>query len=162
LADAALINLVDPGWTQLPFLLPSGNAVCLCVERGPPLTGPNILHVVAHDLDGTVRRDEMIEGWSGRDAHQGYLVDAALAADGLTAVVAVAYLDRQVWSVRLDLIELLGGGTAPRLVASETVSRTPASAVEDGALRSVRVWLSPDGQLARVQTSGARDDLIAP
>ena len=160
LADASLLNAVDPAWTQFPFLLPSGGSICVCVEPGAPPAGPNLLHVVTYLSDGTEQLHAVIDTWSGGKAHDGFIVDAALTADGMAAVVAVAYVDGQVWSVGLDRIEMWDG--QPRLDASVTVATVQASNVEDGAFRSVRVWLSPDGRLARVQTSGERDGLIAP
>jgi hypothetical protein len=152
-----VVAAVPRAWTQWPFLLPDGTALCVCLEPVPEAGEASRLHLLRLGADGTEQSDTVVD-WSGSAATSGVFLDSALTADGLAAIVAVAVEREAGWSIHLDRIEL--GGDGPRRTETSEVARIPTGALRDGELRSLRLWLSPDGKLARLETGGEHPSLF--
>jgi hypothetical protein len=158
--DATWLESPIGQWIQFPFLLPGGALVCVCIEPGTGTADPNLLRLVVLGSDGREQEETLIERWSGEAAHEGFFADVGLTDDGLTAIVAVAAHDGDVWSVRLDRVDL--SRNPPRLTASEEVAAFPVDALPGGALRGVVVRLSPDGAVAWVDAGSGLGTLFSP
>jgi hypothetical protein len=145
---SAVVNEIERDMTQWPFLLSDGTSVCVCFAPRRSPGARNELHIDRRGPDGEPLDDTVITGWSGEEAGDRLVLDAAMTADASAVIVAVARLDRNVWWVTLDRIELLP--EQPELVATETISKILAADFDADGVRTVRVWPSPDSRLARV------------
>jgi hypothetical protein len=145
-AMSTVVSSLTDDWTQWPFLLTNGSAVCVCLEPRQVNGTSNILRLLTLGPGGTVTSEQRYTDWVATATEQPFFLDVALGRDADSVFLLTAIQGETAWSFHVEEGSLADG----RAVRSIEVGSIANEDLPAGGIRSLDLWLAPDDRHAVV------------